>query len=279
MYQSVVLGDDPENIADILDLKEAGPLVLDATYGHGGFWRNGPIRLEQRCVIGLDKRAGSGELNEELPPAVRALVAGDFEQMPFADNTFDAVIFDPPFMTRPGSGSKMNQRYEAYATYDDLLRSLAAAGAEVRRVLKPDGVAIVKCMDWVESRTVWRWLHIDIKDAWESLPVGALRLNGIIVKVRVTNLRNPSRLKRQNNPKAAHSYYLVFKVVRRVFNGRRPRVALPADRADLRPDDHALAPLRSGSGAQAIGAPSTGQNGSAQHPGEDVRALQGAMGL
>ncbi len=217
MIQSVHIGDDAELVRDILDLYARGPRVLDMTYGHGGFWRY--ARSSERTVIGLDKRIGTDAIDQERKPElVTKLVAGDYLALPFADRSFDAVTFDPPFITHPGNGSKMADRYTSFDTYDELLDSCAGARDEALRVLVAGGVAVVKCMDWVEGRTVWRWLHFDLMCSWTS--TSRFRLVDLLINARPTSLRNPN-VQRQTHAKRAHTYFLVFQAVRRLRSGPR----------------------------------------------------------
>ena len=245
MIQSVFVGDDANVVDDLLSTHARGPRVLDMTYGHGGFWRN--ARALEHAVTGLDKRAGTDAIDRERKPAnVTTLVAGDFTALPFANASFDVVAFDPPFMTHPGNGSVMVDRYTAYATYEELLASCAGARDEARRVLKPRGVAIVKCMDWVEGRTRWRWLHYDLMRSWTS--TSRLRLIDLVVNVRPTSLRHGD-VHRQAHAKRAHTYFLVFGVVQR----RRSRSgALGSEPGTLRSRDHEYSARSRSSGSGAL---------------------------
>lgn len=66
----------------------------------------------------------------------------DFRSLPFEDETFRLVIFDPPHLTRAGEGSWLRMKYGFLgATWRDDLR---AGFAECFRVLKPEGVLIFK---------------------------------------------------------------------------------------------------------------------------------------
>ena len=73
----------------------------------------------------------------------------DFRSMPFADESFSLVVFDPPHLVRAGPRSWMAAKYGKLGSEwrDDLRRGIA----ECFRVLKPDGVLIFK---WNETQVL-----------------------------------------------------------------------------------------------------------------------------
>jgi len=75
----------------------------------------------------------------------------DFRQLPFPDQCFALVVFDPPHLVRAGAASWLAAKYGRLGTdwRDDLRRGFA----ECFRVLKPDGVLIFK---WSEVQVPTR---------------------------------------------------------------------------------------------------------------------------
>lgn len=75
-------------------------------------------------------------------------VVGDFRNMGFPDNSFSAVIFDPPHL-KCGETSFMFHKYGSLgsAWEEDLRRGFA----ECFRVLKPDGILVFKWCDSFRS--------------------------------------------------------------------------------------------------------------------------------
>lgn len=208
MIQSVYIGDDANLVEIILSLHAPGgkPMrVLDATFGHGGFWRGRPRERIIDEIVGLDRRLLTDDLSLARSGAIETLIAGDYENLPFGHNTFDVVLFDPPFLTRGGKDSVMTQRYTAFETYEHLKLSLERARDEFAWILKPKGFVVVKCMDWTEGRRR-RWMHIDLVNLW----ITRYRLDDLIVKVATQNMRNPGWT-HQDRSKAAHVYFMVFR--------------------------------------------------------------------
>lgn len=69
----------------------------------------------------------------------------DFTDLPFEDNKFALVVFDPPHLTSTGEDSLMNK---LYTKLDEDWREMLKKGFdECMRVLKPDGVLIFKWSD------------------------------------------------------------------------------------------------------------------------------------
>lgn len=122
--------------------------VLDTTYGSGSFWRGSTADV---TVTGLD-----------ISPGRARHVCGDFTRLPFRDNAFDVVIFDPPYHTDVGKAkaSATHKRFGSFATLSDLRGAVQLGTAEAWRVSRL-GV-IVKVQDYIHaSRAVWMslWVH------------------------------------------------------------------------------------------------------------------------
>ena len=79
------------------------------------------------------------------------------------------------------------------------------AGREALRVLKKEGVLIVKCQDEV-SANKQRLTHVEIITAYEAM---GFYTKDLFVLVRV-NRAGVSRLKKQEHARKNHSYFLVF---------------------------------------------------------------------
>lgn len=88
-----------------------------------GIWKSTKNDSERKCVIAPD-------------------IQCDFTDLPFADDTFTLVIFDPPHLERAGENSWMRKKYGVLS--DNWPQMLHDGFRECMRVLKPDGVLIFK---------------------------------------------------------------------------------------------------------------------------------------
>ena len=119
--------------------------ILDACCGGKSFWFN----KEHPNAIYLDRRDENHKLNykrNKQQIIVNPDVVGDFTNLPFPDNKFNLVVFDPPH-ARFTESSIM---YKKYGTLDEDWQTQIKKGfEECFRVLMPKGVLILK---WAESR-------------------------------------------------------------------------------------------------------------------------------
>jgi len=181
---------------DILQLYvPEGSVVADLTWGRGKFWE-GTDRSKYK-LIRLDKHT-SGD------------VRADFSAVPLADASLDAVVFDPPYVTRMGfkrrskenpNGSNQKSAFgldEGGPKNEKEIDALYAAGTgEARRILKRGGILILKTMD------TERWRHIDLA----NLPGFKL----IDLMVVVTKGRPPGKPYAQKRARKNHSYFMIFR--------------------------------------------------------------------
>ena len=124
------------------------PQVLDACCGSRMFWFN---RTDPRAVF-VDKRRETHVLRDKsstggsrtliIDPDIQA----DFTALPFADESFPIVVFDPPHLVRNGKGSWLAKKYGKLE--GDWRDELRRGFVECFRVLKTDGTLIFK---WNEN--------------------------------------------------------------------------------------------------------------------------------
>jgi len=172
-------------------------LILDATINAGRFWKG-----SRRKVIGLD-----------IDPKFKPDVVADNRNMPFKDQCFDVVVYDPPHVPNQGrdQSKDFNDRFGL------VLKSPAASGynfahlyppfaAEAYRVLKPEGILLCKIADYVHGHR-FQWAHIDLINA--AVAVGFTACD-CIVKVRQGPIVSP-RWKNAHHARRQHCYWLVFR--------------------------------------------------------------------
>lgn len=120
--------------------------VLDPCCGSRMMWFD---KTDQRCLFG-DQRTESHSLKDrqyqrhlEIHPDIRL----DFRKLPFPDNTFAVVVFDPPHLVNAGKRSWLALKYGRLGK--DWRDDLQQGFAECFRVLKQEGVLIFK---WNENQ-------------------------------------------------------------------------------------------------------------------------------
>lgn len=127
--------------------------ILDVTCGSRSIW----FQKDEPHTVYCDKRREEWErrfgkaLNANGEQSKRHLsiepdVLCDFRDLPFKDNTFSLVVFDPPHVKNL---SEKCWTIKMYGSLDDNWREMLRDGFnECMRVLKPDGVLIFK---WNET--------------------------------------------------------------------------------------------------------------------------------
>lgn len=118
--------------------------VLDACCGSRMFWfdRGNPAavfvgkRRETHVLPDVSSAGGSRTLN--IAPDILA----DFTALPFPDNQFALVVFDPPHLVRNGKKGWMAKKYGKLE--GDWKEELRTGFSECFRVLKPEGTLIFK---------------------------------------------------------------------------------------------------------------------------------------
>ncbi len=103
---------------------------------------------ENEDVIFMDKRQEYEKLSTGHIINVNPNVVGDFRNMPFEDNSFWHIVFDPPHLLHAGEKSWLAKKYgrlNKESWQDDLKRGFS----ECMRVLKPNGTLVFK---WNEDQ-------------------------------------------------------------------------------------------------------------------------------
>lgn len=130
--------------------------TLDPTYGLGRFWT-----LWRPSALTC----------HDLNPAKAPHGPRDFTALPYGPRTFDAVVFDPPYKLNGTGGSHASD--DAYGVansvrWQDRMALCRAGITEAVRVLRAEGMLLVKCQDQVCSGQV-RWQTIDFANHAENL--------------------------------------------------------------------------------------------------------------
>lgn len=108
------------------------------------FWYD---KNDQRAVF-MDIRNEQHTLCDGRRLVISPDIIADFRQLPFADEFFPVVVFDPPHLEHAGPEGWMRKKYGVLNS-DTWRDDLRTGFSEAFRVLRPDGVLIFK---WNETQ-------------------------------------------------------------------------------------------------------------------------------
>lgn len=141
-------------IADVARLYfQPDDAVLDVTYGRGVWWKK-----FTPAIFTWHSR----ELNPESD--------FDFCNLPYEDNSYDVVAYDPPYTSIGGrKGSKMSELHERFGLID------APTSPKGLQVLMDEGLdevvrvsrrlVLYKCQDYISSGKFWPGTHYALTHA------------------------------------------------------------------------------------------------------------------
>lgn len=120
-----------------------GKYILDCCCGSRMFW----FDKSNSSVLFADIRQLETELCDGRKLDIKPDIIADFRNMPFADNTFKMVVFDPPHLKTLGQTSWLAKKYGVLLpTWET---DIKAGFYEAMRVLEPFGTLIFK---WNETQ-------------------------------------------------------------------------------------------------------------------------------
>lgn len=117
--------------------------ILDATCGSRMIW----FDKQNPDAVYMDNRQLTTTLCDGRVLNINPDVIADFRKMPFEDESFYLVVFDPPHLVRAGRDSWLAQKYGLLSP--DWKADIAQGFAECMRVLKTNGTLIFK---WNEDQ-------------------------------------------------------------------------------------------------------------------------------
>jgi SAM-dependent methyltransferase len=123
--------------------KVATKRILDATCGSRMIW----FDKDNPDALYMDNRQLTTTLCDGRTLNIHPDVIADFRAMPFPDESFYLVVFDPPHLVRAGKNSWLAQKYGVLS--EDWKNDIAQGFAECMRVLKPNGTLVFK---WNEDQ-------------------------------------------------------------------------------------------------------------------------------
>lgn len=118
--------------------------ILDACCGSKMFW----FDKDNKNTVFMDNRTLEDTLCDGRRLIIKPDVIADFRKIPFEDNTFYLVVFDPPHLRQAGENSWLAKKY---GTLDKQTwpSDLKQGFNECMRVLKTNGTLIFK---WNEEQ-------------------------------------------------------------------------------------------------------------------------------
>ena len=143
-----------------------GRRVLDPCCGSRMMWfdkqRQDVLFGDQRSetITVTDRSHGNSTGTRTLKIEPDALI--DFRALPYPDQSFFLVAFDPPHLVRAGKKSWMSAKYGKLGP--DWREDIRRGFCECFRVLKPNGVLVFK----------WNETQIKVKDVLSLTPVQPL---------------------------------------------------------------------------------------------------------
>lgn len=136
-------------------------VVVDPTYGKGVFYKR--FRPANLLAFDLDVAKSPGGISV------------DFRKMPITDASVDVVVFDPAYVVPGGRETstigEMNEAYGTGTTEANLASQwivITDGLVECVRVLRPRGIIMVKCMNYISSAS-YHNIHADMIELMRSL--------------------------------------------------------------------------------------------------------------
>lgn len=128
--------------------------ILDACCGSKLFW----FDKENPNTTYMDIREESFEIHGKKVN-VKPDVVADFRAMPFEDDTYDLIVFDPPHLKWAGRNSIMKAQY-GQLDKNNWSEDIRQGMSECMRVMKPTGTLIFK----------WNEAQVSLKDVLSAIP-------------------------------------------------------------------------------------------------------------
>jgi tRNA G10 N-methylase Trm11 len=184
----------------ILDLAELKNFDADLTYGNGKFY-GGSIPQP--------------DFKFDIEPLFEDVEEACSTDIPSVDESFESMVFDPPFLTyvrsgREGNGNMvMARRFGGYWSYDQLEDHYKKTIREAYRTLVRKGILVFKCQDIVHNHKHVS-THINVMKWCE----GMFRLKDLFILTAKHRMPIPqvkgTAIKKQKHARIHHSYFMVL---------------------------------------------------------------------
>lgn len=201
MHKSVLVGKDNEVIPILLELHAIeNPYILDCTYNTGKMWKNLNYNVHKMDI----------NSNYEVD------TVGDFTKMPFENDSFDVIVFDPPHLPANAASKNSSKIFEEkYGITNDIARKGDNVSnlfplflLEAKRVLNKEGIVLAKIADLVHNHK-YQWQHVDFINEVTKLNMTACDLM-IKCDPSAGNLKS-NKWKNFKHLRKAHCYWIVVR--------------------------------------------------------------------
>lgn len=185
-------------ITSIVRLYCPNGIDLDITYSYGSMYTGTGIQPKITSDIAQFKNQ----------------IVADSRNLPFEDNSFQSVVFDPPFLATTGksllkkdSSNKIAKRFTVFPDEISLHKFYKETLKEVHRILDKNGILIFKCQDKVSSGKQYL-SHIYIIN--KAVEIGFYPLD-IFIFHNKSRMTPAWQTKNQKHARKFHCYFLILK--------------------------------------------------------------------
>ncbi len=168
---------------------------IDLTYGKGTWWK----RYRPTLLA-----------TNDIDDTTKAEYHDDFRATKWFDDNFDVVAFDPPYISPGGRETStiadFNSRFGLHSTPRTVLglREMNQDGLdEARRICKPGGIILVKCMNYINSGRYQPEVFV----MWEAATAFGLQMVDQFIMIRRPG---PQSQKTQVHTRNNYSVLLIF---------------------------------------------------------------------
>ena len=154
----------------------------------------------------------------DIDPSFNTDVVADFRDMPFADKSYDIIVFDPPHLpTNAATEHSSNIWRDRYGITsqtgmgrdgDNVSEMFLPFLHEAKRVLTPGGLVLAKIADLTHNHR-YQWQHVDFINAVREIGMTACDM---VIKVdpNAGNLKS-SKWKKVKHLRKNHCYWMVVR--------------------------------------------------------------------